>query len=199
MDNLLLEKLAIRDVVDNWAMWRDAGEWDKLGTTFHPDAVFKATWFHGPFSKFVELSSERFRQGGKSMHFLGGTTVEVAGTRAVAQTKMAILSRAMLEANEVDTTAYGRFYDRFEKRDGVWRIALRDCIYEKTKIEAVDPAVTLHLEPALLNSFPEGYRHLTYVQTKAGRSITSGLATARGAELEALYAVGRVWLAGAKA
>ena len=192
----LMEKLAIRDVIDNWAMWRDAGEFERLRSTFHPGAKFKATWIDGTFEQFVERSSEMFRRGGKSMHFLGGTTIDVAGTRAVAQTKMQILSRAMLDGIEVDTSTYGRFYDRFEKRAGEWRIAFRDCIYEKSTIAPVDPNVKLELDAELLARFPEGYRYLTYVQTKNNRAITPGLATARGPEIEALYAAGAAWLAG---
>ncbi len=195
--NTLLDKTAIRDVVESWALWRDAGEWERLHTTFHPGAIFKATWFHGPFERFVELSAEMLRRGGKSIHFLGGATVDVVGNRALSITKMQILSRSVLDGVEVDVCCNGRFYDRFEKRAGEWRIAFRDCIYDKSRVDPVEPGAAVPLDASLLQSFPEGYRHLTYAQSKRGSTITPGLATARGPEVEALYALGREWL-GAK-
>lgn len=193
---ILLEKTAIRDVVENWALWRDAGEWERLRTTFHPGATFMATWFHGPFEQFVAASADLLRSGGKSIHFLGGSTVDVAGNRAIAITKMQILNRSVLEGVEVDVACNGRFYDRFEKRGGDWRIAFRNCIYDKSRVDPVEPGAVLKLDRALLESFPEGYRHLTYAQSKRGATITPGLASARGPEVEALYALGRQWLAG---
>ena len=192
----LLEKLAIRDVIDNWVSWRDAGQFDRLRTTFHPDARFTATWFDGPFSQFVEASTAAWRRGSKSIHFLGGTTIDVVGNRAVAQTKMQIMVRAMVEGVEADAVCNGRFYDRFEKRDGEWRIAIRSCIYEKSRIDPVEPGAKLVLDQALLDSFPEGYRHLVYIQAKNGASITPNLATSRGPEIERLYELGRQWLDG---
>ena len=42
------DKLAIREVVENWALWRDAGDWDRFATVWHDDGWMTATWFQGP-------------------------------------------------------------------------------------------------------------------------------------------------------
>jgi hypothetical protein len=39
---------AIRDLVANWAIWRDAGDWDRFATVWQDDGVMMATWFQGP-------------------------------------------------------------------------------------------------------------------------------------------------------
>jgi len=97
----------------------------------------------------------------------------------------------------VDVVCTGRFYDFFERRDGRWGLVFRQPIYEKDRMDPVDPAASLALDPGLLARFPEGYRHLAYLQTKAGMDVKADMPGVRGAEVEALYEKGRAWLDGA--
>src|SRR5437899_5236639 len=103
--------------------------------------------------------------------------------------------RSRLDGVEVDAVCSGRFFDRVEKRDGVWRIARRSLIYEKDRIDPVDPNARVSLDPELLARFPEGYRHLAYLQTKNGARVDPNLPTARGEALEKLIAEAKAWLA----
>ena len=48
----------------------------------------------------------------------------------------------------------------------------------------------------MLAGFPEGYRHLAYLQTKAGFAVKQGLPGLRGPAVKKLYAEGAAWLAG---
>jgi hypothetical protein len=154
-DNFL-ERQRIREVVQNWALWRDAGDWERFRTVWHSDGVMMATWFQGPAEQFIEVTRQGWDKGVSILHFLGGCAVEVAGHRAIAQTKMTISQRAEVEGTVCDVLCTGRFYDFFEKRDGVWAIVLRQPIYEKDRLDPVDPAAKLVLDPALLAEFPEG-------------------------------------------
>jgi hypothetical protein len=192
------DKIAIREVVENWALWRDAGDWERFATVWHDDGWMTATWFQGPANKFIEVSRAGFDRGVSILHFLGGFTCEVAGTRAIAQVKMTINQRAMVDGLEVDVVCTGRFYDFFEKRAGRWAIVRRQPIYEKDRMDPVDPAARLQLDPALLERFPEGYRHLAYLQTRLGFSIKPDLPQLKGPQVERLYRQGQAWLGGAK-
>jgi len=78
----------------------------------------------------------------------------------------------------------------------VWGIVLRQPIYEKDRLDPVDPAATLQLDAALLAAFPEGYRHLAYLQTRIGYTVKRDMPGLKGAEVERLYATGKTWLAG---
>ena len=189
------ERLAIREVVENWALWRDAGDWERFRTVWHPDARMMATWFQGTAQRFIEVSREGWNKGVSILHFLGGTAIDVAGTRAIAQTKMTISQRANVDAVACDVVCTGRFYDFFERRDA-WRIVLRQPIYEKDRLDPIDPAVKLQLDPTLLAEFPEGYRHLAYLQTKIGYTVKRDMPGLKGAEVERLYAAGAAWLEG---
>ena len=190
------DTLQIRAVVENWVLWRDAGDWDRFATVWHPDGWMTATWFQGPATRFIEVSREGFNRGVNILHALGGFTCDVAGARAIAQVKMSILQRALLHGVIVDVVCVGRFYDFFEQRDGRWAIVRRQPIYEKDRLDAIDPAATLTLDQSLLASFPEGYRHLGYLQSQNGFTVKQGLPGLRGPAVEKLYAEGRAWLAG---
>src|SRR5258705_3927541 len=171
MEATLLERLRIREVVQNWAVWRDAGDWERFRGVWHPGARMMATWFQGSAERFIEVSRDGWDKGVSILHFLGGSAIDVAGDRAIAQTKMTISQRAAVDGVICDVVCTGRFYDFFERRSGVWAIVLRQPIYEKDRLEPVDPAVVLQLDAQFLAGFPEGYRHLAYLQTKIGFTV----------------------------
>jgi hypothetical protein len=196
MDSALIERLRIREVVENWAVWRDAGDWERFRSVWHPDGRMMATWFQGPAERFIEVSREGWNRGVRILHFLGGSAIDIAGDRAIAQTKMTISQRAELDTIACDVVCTGRFYDFFEKRNDVWAIVLRQPIYEKDRLDPIDPGASLHLDAKLLDEFPEGYRHLAYVQTKIGFAVKRDMPTLKGPEVQRLYARGALWLAG---
>jgi hypothetical protein len=209
---LIDDKLAIREVIENWALWRDAGDWERFATVWHDDGWMTATWFQGSATRFIEVSRAGFERGVNILHFLGGFTCDVAGARAIAQTKMTINQRAMVDGLEVDVVCTGRFYDFLEKRETRperasvealrptrvegWAIVRRQPIYEKDRMDPVDPSRRLMLDVTVLSKFPEGYRHLGYLQTKNGFTVKGNLPGLRGPAVETLYAEGRAWLAG---
>ncbi len=195
-DDLTADKLAIHETVENWAVWRDAGDWERFATVWHPDGWMTATWFQGPAQEFIEVSREGFNKGVNILHLLGGWSCEIAGARAISQTKMTIHQRAPLDGVMVDVACIGRFYDFFEKRGGRWAIVRRQPIYEKDRLDPVNPSAALRLDEKLLAGFPEGYRHLAYLQSRNGFKVKDGLPGLRGAAVEKLYAEGKAWLAG---
>jgi hypothetical protein len=189
------DRAAIREVVENWALWRDAGDWDRFATVWHEDGWMTATWFQGPARRFIEVSKEGFDRGVSILHFLGGFTCDVAANRAIAQTKMTINQRATVDGVLVDVVCTGRFYDFLEKR-GRWAIVRRQPIYERDRMDPVDPAARLSLDAEHLARFPEGYRHLGYLQSRNGFTVKTDLPGLRGRAVELLYAEGAAWLAG---
>jgi len=60
-----LDRLAIRDLVENWVLWRDAGDWERFRTVWHDDGVMMATWFQGPFQDFIRVTKEGWAKGAR--------------------------------------------------------------------------------------------------------------------------------------
>jgi hypothetical protein len=191
-----IDRLTIRDLVENWVVWRDSGDWERFRTVWHADGRMMATWFQGTADDFIRVSREGFEKGVRILHFLGGTSIDLKGRRAIAQTKMTIAQRAMVEGVLCDVVCTGRFYDFLEKRDGGWGMVLRQPIYEKDRLDPVSPDARLSLDGALLARFPEGYRHLAYLQAGIGYTVKTDMPGLTGPEVEALYARGGAWLRG---
>ncbi|HVJ73582.1 MAG TPA: nuclear transport factor 2 family protein [Casimicrobiaceae bacterium] len=196
MEDDARERQAIRELVENWALWRDAGDWDRFRTVWHDDGRMMATWFQGGADDFIRVTKEGWDRGVSILHFLGGSSIDVRGTRAIAQTKMTISQRGAVDGVACDVVCTGRFYDFLDKRAGRWGVVLRQPIYEKDRLDPVDPSASLALDCALLDRFPEGYRHLAYAQTKLGFKVKADMPGLKGPAVEALYARGAAWLAG---
>jgi hypothetical protein len=192
------DRLVIRDLIENWAIWRDGLMWDRFRTVWHDEGRMMATWFQGTADEFIRVSREGYERGVRILHFLGGMSIDVADARAIAQTKMTISQRAPVEGVPCDVVCTGRFYDFLEKRAGRWGMVLRQPIYEKDRLDPVDPGARLELDKSLLAQFPEGYRHLAYLQTKIGYNVKPDMPGLDGPEVEQLYRDGAAWLAGEK-
>ena len=187
---------AIRDLIANWAAWRDRPDWERLRSCWHVDGWMVATWWEGPAEEFVQLSREGFERGVRVTHSLGGTSVDLTSTRAVAVTRMAIGQRALLAGVAVDVTCTGRFFDLLERRDHRWGIVLRHPIYDHDRLDPVDPGRIVSLDTERLESFPEGYRHLAYLQTDLGYRVRRDLPGISGPVTTRLYQAGERWLDG---
>jgi hypothetical protein len=159
----------IRELLQNWAIWRDAGDWERFRTVWHPDGRMMATWTQGTGDEFIEISKQAWAKGVSILHFEG------------------VLC---------DVLCTGRFYDFLEKREGRWGIVLRQPIYEKDRMDPVTPGAVPVLDKALLERFPPGYRHLAYLQTRIGYTVKRDMPGLKGPEVEALYARGAAWLQG---
>jgi hypothetical protein len=168
---------------------------------WHDDGFMMATWFQGSADEFIRVSRAGFERGVSILHFLGGCSIDLGGAegreRAIAQTKMSISQRAPVHGVLVDVLCTGRFYDFLEKRNGKWGLVLRRVCYEKDRMDPVDPAQTVALDPVVLARFPAGYRNLGYLQTGLGFDVKVDLPGLAGHTNDKLYAFGKAWLEGA--
>lgn len=196
-DRELLDRLAVRELTEDWFIHRDNRDWDKFLTVWHEDGVMMTTWGGRTSPRgFAEAAQRGYDRGERMLHACGPTNVELAGDRAIAQSKLRIMQRGLVEGVECDVTCIGRVYDFHERREGRWGLVLRQPIYERDFITPVDPAQTVTLDPDKLGRLPDGYARLGYLQADLGYKIKPDMPTAAGPELEALLAQGRAWLAG---
>ncbi|MEJ8812893.1 nuclear transport factor 2 family protein [Variovorax ureilyticus] len=196
MDETLKNELEIRRMIERWAVWRDAGDWERFATVWHPDGVMMATWFQGPFADFIRVTKEGWAKGVSILHFLGGSAIDIAGDRAIAQTKMTISQRGQVDGVLCDVVCTGRFHDFVVRHEGQWKLLHRQPIYEKDRIDPVDPSATVMLDQAALATMPEGYRHLALIQTRIGYTVKMDMPMLKGDAVQDLYRRGAAWLGG---
>lgn len=190
------DKQIIRELVESSLIWRDARMWDRLRTAWHPDGIMMATWFQGTIGEFIEANRTNYQRGFRTLHFLGGLSIDVNGSRAISQAQTTVTQRDLLGPILCDVVCTTRFYDFLERRDGRWGLVLRQPIYERDRLDPVDPAEHVILDRQLLSRFPDGYRHLAYLQTQNGYAVKMDMPGSEGPQIEALYRRGEAWLLG---
>ena len=149
------DKLAIRELIENWAIFRDGLMWDRFRTVWHKDGRMWATWFQGSAEEFIDVSKKGYANGVRIFHQLSGTSIDVKGKRAIAMTKMTITQRGTVDGEACDVICAGRFYDFLEKRQGKWGIVLRRLIYEMDRLVPLDPAASAQARQENSRSLPD--------------------------------------------
>ena len=210
MDATIEDRLAIRDVVETWTSARDSGDWEAFRACWHDDGYMMATWFQGPKEDFIKVSQEGAARGVNILHFTGGCRITLAGHRAIAQTRMTIMQRGEVEGVLCDVALHRPVLRLLRKTEG-WGsrpprasaaagrpvgMVLRQPIYEKDRLDPVEPGASLVLDAARWPEYPEGYRYLAYLQVGVGYPVKKDMPGLRGPEVERLYERGAAWLAG---
>jgi hypothetical protein len=188
----------IRQLIEKWVVYRDAFMWDEFRKVWHKEGTMKATWLDAHYETFIETTDNGVKYNNLNiLHMLGGSVVDVNGNRAVSITKFSILQRAVVEGVLCDVTCWARHYDLWEKREGRWGLVSRDTICDKDRIDPVDTNATLLLDKEILDKYPAEYRHLAYLQEKAGYDVDKNApCQSRKSALDDLYKKGQAWLEG---
>jgi hypothetical protein len=80
MTDYLNDAFIIRDLIDKWVIYSDAGDWDRFAVLWHADGWMSATWFQAPAANFVKARREGWEKGVSIIHFLGATLQTLSGT-----------------------------------------------------------------------------------------------------------------------
>jgi hypothetical protein len=196
-DETILDRLAIRELVENWSIYRDNREWERFLTVWHDDGVMMTTWGgKATPQQFVEAATKGFAKGDRMLHIVGGVTSLVEGDRGFAMSKLRIMQRGPVEGITCDVTCIGVNFDFMERRQGRWGLVLRQPVYERDYIDPVDPNQEVELDPEIMERRPDGYQRLAYLQEGLGYTIKPDMPTEVGAEREALVAAREAWLRG---
>jgi hypothetical protein len=197
------DKFAIAELINAWGLYRDQGKWKELRGTFTADGHISVSWFRGPFEQFVERCRASHGAGHTwSRHHLSAPVIKVDKDRAIAETSVIIRVRQKFSGVEVDLTSCSRFLDRIERHDGAWLIAERAAIYERDRLDPVEPSPAFDalFEAAETSRYPEQYRYMAFrIAHAEGRALAPVVYRDGGTETADLYARFSAWLAGGAA
>lgn len=146
----IIDERDIRNVMLRYARGIDRRDWEMVRSVLHEDSQSHHGDFKGSRDEFVSWIAERHVAIPRSTHLLGNCTIEF-GSDAVAAVEsyfMAVMelnaeaeehSRMLLGDSDLNAIAgtiridiLGRYVDRFEKRDGEWRVASRKTVFDST-------------------------------------------------------------------
>jgi hypothetical protein len=167
----LADRSAIQDCVHRYARGIDRRNWDFLASAFHPGAMLHQGDFKGTIEEMLANVAARHAGIEQSAHLLTNILIEFdSDDGAVVETYyLAYLRNAHLpavvrtdllgtdagEGGKVDMRSLGRYIDRFERRDGQWRIAKRVCIAETLTGAAVPDSNPLSTNWAMASRDPD--------------------------------------------
>lgn len=194
-NKIAADKAAIREAIEQWAIFRDMGDAERIAPLYAEGARMHTLFMDAPAADFIRLVGAPHGPA-KGTHFMGAGLIEVEGARALAATQFLLCVRARLGPVLCDITANARFHDLFIKIDGRWRIWERHAVYEKDRIDSVEPGAAIPLDRAILDSLPEPCRHLAYLQAMAGKAIRANDPPYHGEALAELGRRARAWVSG---
>jgi hypothetical protein len=136
----LIDKEDIRDSMARYARGVDRGDWALVRSCYHRDAWDEHGDYKGGVDGLLDWLEQRFAGVDNSSHFLGNSLIEFAG-HDLALVETYFVSRRLrpptaAELAELDPNdamcrdTWGRYVDRFERRDGVWGVAHRTVVLE---------------------------------------------------------------------
>jgi hypothetical protein len=135
----LLAKQEIHECILKYARGSDRYDEELMRSTFHPDAVVEreVVW---PLDEFLAMSMQRDRSRAR-MHHIGNILIEIDGDRAVAETYW--LAYQVWSENETRLvrTRAARYVDRFERREGAWKVAYRGVVDDWSYTQEVGPEI----------------------------------------------------------
>ncbi|NQU69932.1 MAG: nuclear transport factor 2 family protein [Rhodospirillales bacterium] len=198
--NNMLDEHEIAGVLARWAHARDVADWETLAGCFHSDAMVQISWIHDTASEFIERSkglAANRKPGMRSKHEITGPNLRLNGDRALGIIDVHLMMRSKVDDTEVDLQSWFHFFDRVEKRDGVWRILNHTAVYEQDRLDVVDPrgAPDGLFDDMDLSGYPNSCKFQQYFQRKVGRRPSDNVVCIHTPEEAELIRSGEAWLA----
>lgn len=127
----MLARDEIHEVLATYARGVDRADGALLRSCYHPDAIEEhGGTYEGNAHTYVEGAIGRIQRMGAMQHLLGSTYIEFSGDIAYVETYVWTLLRVTTAGGDLDTFTGGRLIDRFERRDGAWKIAHRRAVFD---------------------------------------------------------------------
>jgi ketosteroid isomerase-like protein len=129
----LLDRAHIHDALMRYSRGVDRGDGDLVRSVFHPDATLDMG--RGPMSPATLAEGIAKMTATGTMHFIGNEYVEVDGDSAHSETYFISYATISDSGKSASRSRGGRYLDRFERRDGEWKIARRLLVDEWNRLD----------------------------------------------------------------
>jgi hypothetical protein len=124
----LLDRQDITDCLTRFTRGMDRFDRELFVSAYHDDAIIDAGDFIGSAAQVYDMARELHDEGQSgTLHNILNHSCELDGDTAHCETYFFYVGRNRDESN---WAAGGRYIDRFERRDGQWKIAFRRTILE---------------------------------------------------------------------
>lgn len=128
----MMSKMEIHEVLMRYGRGVDRADEALLKSCYHPDATEEhGSTYAGPAHAYIEGAVGRIRKMGTMAHYICNVHIELEGEIAWVEAYVLTFARFITrEGEDWDTFTGGRICDRFERRDGEWKIAHRKMAFD---------------------------------------------------------------------
>ena len=122
---MLLDKQAISELSCRYMRGLDRLDADLLRSVFWEDAFCEYGFMNGGAGDFIDFAISALCDHESNQHMIGNTLIEVEGDEAFGEVYFHAYHKVKSESGFDDLIVAGRYLDRYESRDGVWKMAYR--------------------------------------------------------------------------
>ena len=192
----LLDRTEIFDLVRFERLCRDQRDFAGMVACYVPKAPVRTSWFDGTVEDFAEASRQKMSSGAsQAKHWIMPARLEIKDGRALVELPACIFDRITFDGIELDIFQYCRFFSRVIKTEGGWKLGSFEGIYQRDRIETVDPRNPLPVDWTIIATLRPSYKFMGYTQIKRGYKLNPELlGDDRPDLLQAFYAREQQWL-----
>jgi hypothetical protein len=199
LSTLTEDEHQIASLLIRWGHARDSDDWETLAGCFHDDARIHISWISGPAKDYIARSrvmAAARKSGEHAKHLISGPWIQVNQDRAFTRCHANLYVRTTIKGHECDLQSWIRFFDLLKKNDDVWRIVKRTAVYEKDRLEPVDPRGVPKdfFDDMELSAFPASAKFLCYWQLCSGRLASTNIISVYSDRERGLREEGERWL-----
>jgi 3-phenylpropionate/cinnamic acid dioxygenase small subunit len=196
---LMWDEHQINNLLIRWGQARDSSDWETLTQCFHDEATIHISWISGPAKEYIAMSramAESRMPGAHTKHVISGAWIQINRDRAFSRCNAELFIRSRLHGHEFDLHSWIRFFDLLERRNDTWRIAKRTAVYEKDRIDLVDPLGNPEnfFAEMELTAFPESAKFLCYITHQSGLSLSTDIISVYSDKEQALREESETWI-----
>lgn len=145
MDGTVADQLAIRDLVMRYCRGCDRRDFRLVRSLYHDDAIDEhGTMFCGDPDAFVVWLEQATAPWDLTRHEISNSVIAIDGDRAEGEHYARAWHRTPLPDRK-EYIVFGRYLDRYERRDGVWKFLHRRLAFDHGEIRAVDETAIAQL------------------------------------------------------
>ena len=131
----VLAKQEIYELSCNYMRGLDRLDAALMHTVFHDDATVDYGFFQGSGKDFVDFAQNALKDHLANHHMIGQVNIKVDGDQAVGEVYFQAFHRVVQDGEEKDLFISGRYVDRYERRDGAWKISFRSEVNDWARME----------------------------------------------------------------
>ncbi|MFF0815217.1 nuclear transport factor 2 family protein [Rhodococcus sp. NPDC003318] len=136
----LVDKQEIAEVLHRYARAVDRKDFDRVADCYFPDAIDNHGGYVGTVDGLIEDMRSRHATIDSSLHYITNVLIDLDGDTANVESYCLCYLRqapAGPGGPQSRTTVKCRYVDRFERRDGQWRIADRIVVFDESVTEEI--------------------------------------------------------------